>query len=211
MKVANPKIYCDRSLGNISEGPPEKTHLPSLIISKLKATRKIEEKVDEFQRPTRKLPGKQTTNSGILVLTNKDKKETDDSNGSLQRLSPIKSEKMTSTTHITATTNKRKRIFGPEFMPQKKPSQPPTVSSLVSSKNKHVGTLSFLNHSTASGKCKETGGTGRENAVVSKNRGKETSYGQLFVNPSTIDTWRPPEGQDGTGKTKLNEKYAGRY
>lgn len=38
-----------------------------------------------------------------------------------------------------------------------------------------------------------------------------STRGAALQDDSQKDTWRPPKDQDGSGYTKLNQKFAGRY
>ena len=66
-------------------------------------------------------------------------------------------------------------------------------------------------------KQRHTGGGGNNSRT--KSSSSSSSYRQLASSSSSasmdssskMDVWRAPEGQDGSGKTKLNEKFAGRY
>lgn len=81
---------------------------------------------------------------------------------------------------------KRPRVVGPVMPPpaRKAPTQTGTLAYLASS-------------STAGDRC-----------VIAEGKKEKSADAWL---ESKKDEWRAPAGQDGSGKTKLNDKFAGRY
>jgi pSer/pThr/pTyr-binding forkhead associated (FHA) protein len=187
LKIVNPKIRCDWATGYIGEGP---SPFPSL--------QKPETESIEMPPPPppsimpRKLipappaPGNKTTDVETEVMPKP-----------LSRPAPTETE--TKNNDFVMPAPKRKRVVGPA-MP------PPTATSNSNSKplsKPPAGTLSFLN---------STSNTDNHNGrpTKSNNETKAVGSSQGSVDPKQ-DVWRAPEGQDGSGRTKLNEKFAGRY
>ncbi len=93
---------------------------------------------------------------------------------------------------LPAPENKRKRVIGPAAVP---------ASLAASSRAPRTGTLAFLDRPTSI-KPTETTESPTNN---------QKPYIKASADASKMDVWRAPKGQDGSGKTKLNEKFAGRY
>jgi hypothetical protein len=88
--------------------------------------------------------------------------------------------------HANEPGSKRPRVVGPVMPPpaRKAPTQ--------------TGTLAYLAASSTAG--------GR--SVIAEGNKEKSADAWL---ESKKDEWRAPAGQDGSGKTKLNDKFAGRY
>jgi pSer/pThr/pTyr-binding forkhead associated (FHA) protein len=222
LKVVNPKIHCNRTLGYIGEGQPrQQLPLPSLSSSEFQKPEIMEGKTDETRSslkppPPVVLSTTQNTNLAApapaeLPETHKENKIDDTSMPPppvlMQNESSAKIASVATTQQSTVSpANKRKRIFGPGAVPPNKSSK---------AANHHIGTLSFLDHSSTTSKVDDT----RIKSIESKNAetSKKSSsqkppyLQQASADSSKMDVWRAPKGQDGSGKTKLNEKFAGRY
>ena len=179
-------------------------------------------------QPPPMLPPKQNTAVAVASAeTSCNTKKFDDTSmpppPSMQN-EPVRTTAANNNNEIIAVTmpppNKRKRILGPVAGPPTKPSQSSSTLSVVarskqsSSKGERIGTLSFLNNSnsTISKVINNTPQNNNEskNVEAGKQQIQKASQQQLSMD-STSDVWRAPKGQDGSGRTKLNEKFAGRY
>ena len=220
LKVVNPKIHCDRTKGFIGEGLPFQK--PEIIMKgNTNETRSSLPPSPPVVRPT-------TENTNVaapapapdeLPKAHKEKKIDatsmppppvfiqKDSSAKIAASVPTN----TNTQSTVAPANKRKRILGPVAVPPNKSSK---------AANRHIGTLSFLAHSATAATTSKVDDTTRIKSTESNNTletsKKSTSQKPPFLqqasaDSSKMDVWRAPEGQDGSGKTKLNEKFAGRY
>lgn len=102
---------------------------------------------------------------------------------------------------IMPPPNKRKRFLGPTKTPPSLSTSSAKESKLSS--QKPAATLSFLNSISK--------------INTSKDNTSSTKFGKHASNTSRRcidlkkDEWMAPKEQDGSGRTKLNEKFAGRY
>jgi len=105
---------------------------------------------------------------------------------------------------------KRKRALGPSLPPStgvKRDARVPVAPG---------GTLAMLAAASstdpfATGHCPEkTKNRGVEAPKVTGDSSKRVKTAAISVDPTT-DVWQAPKDQDGSGRTKLNEKFAGRY
>jgi hypothetical protein len=66
-----------------------------------------------------------------------------------------------------------------------------------------VGTLSFLNALSASDP--------KKNEITAVQSASKTIAASKIPSNPKEDVWQAPKDQDGSGRTKLNDKFAGRY
>eukprot|EP00536_Pseudo-nitzschia_multiseries_P012943 jgi/Psemu1/210114/e_gw1.523.44.1 len=202
LNVVNPKLHCDRATGYIGEGrpPPEPTYEPSSTA---------------MQPPQPMLPPPNGTTIGIEAC-------------SMPPPPPSIRTKPTETSEKPATEfpmlpppSKRKRTLGPTARPPL--AESPRQPSATTKRQHMVGTLAFLNQSTTTApKPSETKASDDAESPEKKDRidgdNHPSSNGlcqqrqpQQLIMGTKSDVWRAPQGQDGSGRTKLNEKFAGRY
>ena len=105
-------------------------------------------------------------------------------------------EKTESTNHVMPPP-KRKRLVGPSMPP------PPSVAKGGAARQQH-GTLAVLSSMPRSEMKSKLGNEHPSNAASSQAK-------TAIISDQRQDEWRAPEGQDGSGITKLNAKFAGRY
>jgi hypothetical protein len=83
-----------------------------------------------------------------------------------------------------------------------------------------AGTMSFLHSASSTSKQERMKGPAKgshviDSKVVALQSSSDASAADDHTTPTTIDLkkdeWRAPKGQDGSGITKLNAKFAGRY
>lgn len=188
LKVVNPKLQCDRTLGYIGKGS-----------TSAKETKSNERTEMSFSMPLPRppkaapMPMGPPSPMGPPAAIGLKKPET-------TSMPPPPS--MQKDSQSMAPPNKRKRVIGPAAVPPSNSAaedrKPPP------SKAPRTGTLAFLDRPTSvdnkpsKDKESKTSSTGTPKPFLS-----EDSY--------KIDVWTAPKGQDGSGKTKLNEKFAGRY
>jgi pSer/pThr/pTyr-binding forkhead associated (FHA) protein len=221
LKVVNPKIHCDRTKGYIGEGLPFQR--PKIATKgSTNETQSSLPPPPPVVRPTTQITNVAAPAPAELPEAHNEKKI--DATASmppppvfLQKDSSAKSAALAVATNTNtqsttvAPANKRKRM-----------AVPPNKSSKAA--NRHIGTLSFLAHSAtataATITTSKVDDTTRTKSMESK-KTTETSkksssqkpsfLQQASADSSKMDVWRAPEGQDGSGRTKLNEKFAGRY
>jgi len=147
-------------------------------------------------------------------------------------VSTTKTSSSTATATTTATEftiamppppnkNKRKRILGPAAGPQPSAAaaqaasqQKQRSSTTTTTKGKRaIGTLAFLNHTKAATSISEANANDATKTMEGKQRSGSNAprQQQKLLIDTQSDVWRAPEGQDGSGRTKLNNKFAGRY
>ncbi|KAL3932353.1 MAG: hypothetical protein SGBAC_010887 [Bacillariaceae sp.] len=97
---------------------------------------------------------------------------------------------------------KRARVVGPAMKP---PTTSVDETKKKASPKKPMGTLAFLDAMT-----KDNINTGSNGQKGDKDRQQQNAKKKGVLDPKK-DVWRAPEGQDGSGYTKLNAKFAGRY
>jgi pSer/pThr/pTyr-binding forkhead associated (FHA) protein len=213
LKVVNPKIYCDRNSGYIGEeGRPTSSSSSSSgsaqdVNNKLSGTMapppppSFPKQTTMAPPPPPSLP-KQTTNTTEVCKIKQSKSE------SMQNDHDDTSTPTNNSTgdFIMPPPGKRKRLLGPTMPPPQ-----PTPSSAVapkSSSQKQAGTLSFLNQISAVNTSKDnTNSTTKGSKHSNKPNPSQPRTGM----DTKKDEWVAPKGQDGSGRTKLNEKFAGRY
>ena len=211
LKVVNPKIYYDRNSGYIGEGRPSSSSSSCSAqedgSNKLSGTMAppppptLPKQTAMAPPPPPPLP-QQTTNTTEVCKKKQIESESiqnDHDDTSIQTDDSIGD-------FIMPPPGKRKRLLGPTMPPPQ-----PTPSSAIapkSSSHKQAGTLSFLNQMSTVNTSKD-----------STNSTTKSSKQNNIPNPSQPrtgmdtkkDEWVAPKGQDGSGRTKLNEKFAGRY
>jgi hypothetical protein len=192
LKIVNPKLNVDRDSGYIGEGPPPQ----------------VKEEPPKEDSTMTMLP------PPIRPKPVKTREEVNDDAGHLSMPPPMARKPPTSSSPIESDDKnhslmpppKRKRVVGPSMPPPSSSSSSITRSTdslpKTTSDKKPQGTLAFLATMT-----KQKGGksSGSPEAKSSK-----PTVSKAVVDPKK-DEWRAPEGQDGSGATKLNAKFAGRY
>jgi hypothetical protein len=109
---------------------------------------------------------------------------------------------------VLSTTNHKPKL-----------SSPLSTSALPQNKKQPQGTLAFL-ASMSTKKQQQQQPSERKSSATSlllpppdmNDNQAQNSKNQaaLIIDPKK-DEWRAPEGQDGSGRTKLNATFAGRY
>jgi pSer/pThr/pTyr-binding forkhead associated (FHA) protein len=195
LKIVNPKIHTNRDSGFIGEGaPPGKEKEAVTIVSlgtmlpppaRPKSPPKkivVESKSDHFSMPPPMIPP-----PIIQRPTGASRKSNHEPNDNLMP-PPM-------------PPPKRLRVAGPSMPPPQPSSAVPKPSSTRQNSAKQQGTLAFLSSMTKSTK---------KSSDDSKEPTKVKDAKKTAMDPKK-DVWRAPAGQDGSGITKLNAKFAGRY
>ena len=211
LKVVNPKIYYDRNSGYIGEGRPSSSSSSCSAqedgSNKLSGTMAppppptLPKQTAMAPPPPPPLP-QQTTNT--TEVCKKKQIESESIQNNHDDTSAPTGNSIGD--FIMPPPGKRKRLLGPTMPPPQ-----PTPSSAIapkSSSHKQAGTLSFLNQmstvNTSKDSTKSTTKSSKQNNIPNPSQprtGMDTKK----------DEWVAPKGQDGSGRTKLNEKFAGRY
>jgi len=193
LNVVNPKLQCDRTIGYIGKGPPPAEEAKS------------NDRIESFSMPAPRQPKAVSMSMGPPApmgpppIVQPKKPET-------TSMPPPPPSMQKDSQSMAPPNNKRKRVIGPAAVPPSNPAvedrKPPR------SKAQRTGTLAFLDRPSSSNTNSNTkAGKGVDNKPSSASAPKpflsEDSY--------KMDVWTAPKGQDGSGKTKLNEKFAGRY
>jgi hypothetical protein len=210
LKVVNRKIYCDRNSGYIGEGRPSISSSSSSCSAQDDGSNKLSgtmappqppslpKQTDMAPPPPSPLP-KQTTNTTEVCK----KKQIE----SMQNDHDDTSTNNLTGDFIMPPPGKRKRLLGPT----KPPSQLAPSSAIAvapkSSSQKQAGTLSFLNQISSVNTSKDN-----KNTTAKGSKHNIPNPSRPCADTDTKkDEWVAPKGQDGSGRTKLNEKFAGRY
>ena len=224
LNVVNPKLNCDRSVGYIGQGQPPKQKITtterndkshsSTPAFPMPAPKKIQKTAPAPMGPPATFQKKKLENKSMPPPPSM----STDSSPSMPPPPPMRSVSQTmvlaSSSTDSSTANKRKRILGPAAVPSSKALVEGSNCNQPPSKTTRTGTLSFLDHSTKTSKAgndETIPSTQIKSVQLTKERGPKKPYLQASVDASMMDAWRAPDGQDGSGKTKLNEKFAGRY
>jgi len=226
LKIVNPKLKADSESGYIGEGPPpqkEETSFtapapapikpmlpppPRQLPTKASPTKGNEDS-DFMAMPPPVLPPPRIRGSSSPSPPEKKRKE---SNNMDMPPPPVMKAPPAVMPAPAMPPPKRARVVGPAMM---KP--PPTsvddddsshqvTTKKASPKKPVVGTLAFLSSMTKDNNNNESSsGQKGDNKDCQQNAKKKA-----VLDPKK-DVWRAPEGQDGSGYTKLNAKFAGRY
>ena len=240
LRVVNPKLYCDRETGYIGVGRPrpsqQESPSPSSssfkpgstgIVSIKDTTIKDESSSSTAMQPPPSMlppppkPSKNTSSMPPPPLMQ--------TNASVSTIKTATATEFTVTMPPPPNKNKRKRIIGPAAGPppsaadQAASQQKQPLSTTATTKRKRViGTLAFLNHATATTSTSTSEANANANDANKTMQGKQQRSSsvprqqqkqqqqQLLIDTQS-DVWRAPEGQDGSGRTKLNKKFDGRY
>ena len=106
--------------------------------------------------------------------------------------------------------SQRKRRIGPDV--SKKETMPPPLKQKRRTSTQPGSTLSAISTAQKSVKgssIRNPGSIAQMPGQINK-LGSAKVKGAIMLDPRK-DNWRAPEGQDGTGMTALNRKFAGRY
>ncbi|CAJ1912756.1 unnamed protein product [Cylindrotheca closterium] len=221
LKLVNSKITVDLESGYIGEGPPPPKEETSFIAP---APVKPMLPPPPRQLPAKASPSKSNVDSDLMAMPppvlppprirgptspspEKKRKEPSD----MDMPAPIIPAPIIPAPIMPAPVMpppKRARVVGPAMKPP--PTSPVDDDSRETKKassKKPMGTLAFLSSMT--------GDTNNNNNSESNNQsgdkdGKQNAKKKAVLDPKK-DVWRAPEGQDGSGYTKLNAKFAGRY
>mmetsp|Transcript_49094 Transcript_49094/g.53002 ORF Transcript_49094/g.53002 Transcript_49094/m.53002 type:complete len:600 (-) Transcript_49094:1996-3795(-) len=152
-----------------------------------------QDKNDDLSLPSfPSLPNQANSSTEIPVCTNKN-------------IEPMRNDHDASTDstadYIMPPPKKRKRFLGPTKSPPSLSTSSTKESKLSS--QKPAATLSFLNPISKVNTLKDK--------TSSTKFGKHASNASRRCIDLKKDEWMAPKGQDGSGRTKLNEKFAGRY
>lgn len=200
LTIVNPKMHLNTETGYIGEGlpPPSTNDMPT-----------NEENGQNALPPpasTKEMPPPNP--SGLRPTLSSGREENQHISASMPP--PPPSTKMVSDTTTAATdlpAPKRQRVVGPVMPPPLTSTSQTTTERKPSLSQKQQGTLAFLNNMTKmqDSDAEMSSGTTRPSS-------KETSkVSATAARSSKEDVWQAPVDQDGSGRTKLNEKFAGRY
>jgi hypothetical protein len=182
LKLVNPKIRTDRETGYIGEGPRPIEKKEVPIEASLQTMLP-----PPFRPPTKKrdvtIDSEQFTMPPPMIRG--------PAKTSRLVVAAVEERKNDQVMPPPMPPPKRKRIVGPSMLP------PPTSAAPKSSSAKPQGTLAFLSSMTKVSSKSAEEKNPKEPKKVAQNPKK--------------DEWRAPENQDGSGITKLNAKFAGRY
>jgi hypothetical protein len=196
LKVVNGKIRCDRETGYIGEGPQR-----SVAPVKHESTDPTIRKSDGTGLDS--MPPPPPSSKGRVPDIEQPPAEEQQSHTMLPPppVKPSSAAKLDA--DFALPPPKRKRVVGPSMTPPCATKSAPSGTS--ASKPLIGGTLAFLNGATNS---MDTARDDRANNAANKKDLSRSS--QRTIDPKQ-DVWRAPKGQDGSGYTKLNEKFGGRY
>ena len=201
LKIVNPKLFVDRETGYVGEG------LPPVIAEPKTADASPRAMLPPPIRPGPKRSEPGSSDLGFMSMPPPVARKVPVPTSSSNDASPLEDseEKNHSIMPPPMPPPKRKRVVGPSMPP---PSAMATTSSFPTKSSagmspppgrKPQGTLAFLATMT-----KPETENPPETKIVKPTARKP-------VIDVKKDEWRAPEGQDGSGMTKLNAKFAGRY
>lgn len=213
LKVVNGNIRCDRNTGYIGEGPPRS--IP--VVQECSTNPGTEQ--SSTDEPFQSMPPPPQLPSSRIVSTLEKLPAEGEQEHVLLPPPPLKPSLANAVLppnpgNLSTTTNntdpdfkvpppKKQRIVGVSMPP---PRSTKAAQSIASSTLPVGGTRAFLN---AMSNSMETtrGDTGSQGG---NKRQAPPTPAQQAIDPKQ-DVWRAPKGQDGSGYTELNEKFAGRY
>jgi pSer/pThr/pTyr-binding forkhead associated (FHA) protein len=193
LSIVNPKIHCDEQSGFIGEGfSPSNTGVHHTGTERQSVA---------TQRPPPEMPPPPVTRRKHLS-SNQGKSDTHSSLATPLEPAFVQKGPESGGIEPMMPSPKRKRVVGPT-LPPSIPStpanrNPPTVQTTA-------GTLAFLNSMTNPKESKRETPMDSEGSLPSKPKATQSA-----ANPKE-DVWQAPANQDGSGRTKLNEKFGGRY
>ena len=184
LRIVSPRLQWNRDTGYIGEGPPPTNPAAPDLQSDM---------------PPPALPKKVAVQPPSLPSEEKRTPELD-----VTQSSPASKGD-----EFEMPAPKRKRVLGPSLPP---PSVSSSSTELCGEKPKEhnqtkptvAGTLSLLNSAS-----KVTRTMSSQAASLSQPKAVGQTKGQ--ASSPQVDVWEAPKDQDGSGKTKLNDKFAGRY
>eukprot|EP00980_Cylindrotheca_fusiformis_P007097 scaffold1489_cov194-Cylindrotheca_fusiformis.AAC.7 len=201
LKIVNPKVHSDRDSGFIGEGTPKRTAREDIVTNssvqsmlpppaRSSPSRKtvVDSNSDQFSMPPPSIPPPSLRRSAETPDN-----DVHESNTQASMPPPM-------------PPPKRKRVVGPSMPPPQMSLPRPSpeglkAGSIGPNSSRQKSTLSFLSTMTKSPK---------ESSDESKKGGEAKKVKKTSLDPKQ-DVWRAPAGQDGSGITKLNAKFAGRY
>ena len=185
LRIVNSKIQWDRETGYIGEGaPPPKTSA----------------KDPTFIMPP---PPRPSPSPPLPPSQNQIKKSPEADTKIIMPPPPLPPSGKSMTNEFVMPAPKRKRVVGPSMAPPSTSSSS-TFETPSSLPQKPVGTLSFLNSLTSKDPTTTKQGGNNGTKVATSTIGNST-------HSAKEDVWQAPKDQDGSGSTKLNAKFAGRY
>lgn len=215
LKIVNPKLQVDRESGYIGEGPPSPPPSKEKTSFKVPAPVKSMLPPPARQSPTIPRSTKSNRDSDFMAMPppvlppprspkspQMEKKRKESSSMDMPPPPILPAPAMPSVP--TMPPPKRSRVVGPSMKPPPASSGDGMDAKKTTNPKKPAGTLAFLSSMTKDADNKGSNGkSGDED-------GHQDAKKKGALDPKK-DVWQAPKDQDGSGYTKLNAKFAGRY